>query len=220
VIVVALSLAEELKRRNPARSADIHYIPNGIDRRLVDSAEGRRNVLTRFGLTPSSYVLGVGRLVPEKSFHTVIEAMEGLDPSLRLVIAGADDHDSEYSRSLLKRASDRIVFVGQMRSNALAELYRSAAAFVLASTHEGLPLAALEAISHSAPVVLSDIPPNRDLGLPDHNYVTPEDADALRARLKGPLALLRVPALEFAEKFDWDVIADQTADLYRGLQTR
>jgi glycosyltransferase involved in cell wall biosynthesis len=218
VIVVALSLARDLRRENPSRADDIHYIPNGIDRRGSEEAEGRRNVLARFGLAPSSYVLAVGRLVPEKGLHTLIAAVNQLGSPVRLVIAGAADHDSEYSRQLLTMASDRIVFAGQMRSNELAELYVNAAIFVLPSTHEGLPLAALEAISHSAPVILSDIPPNRDLGLPDRNYVPPEDVEALKAKLREQADSLRVPAAEFAEKFDWDAIADQTADLYRGLR--
>src|SRR3546814_15210365 len=49
-------------------------------------------------------------------------------------------------------------------------LYEHCALFVMPSYHEGLPIAALEAASCGARILLSDIPANLELGLEPMNY--------------------------------------------------
>jgi glycosyltransferase involved in cell wall biosynthesis len=83
IIVVSKSVTEELRRRNPRLQARIDYIPNGATE--LPDAEARQDehsVLARFGLEPQRYILGVGRLVPEKAFHDLIAAYHRADPPL------------------------------------------------------------------------------------------------------------------------------------------
>ena len=61
--------------------------------------------------------------------------------------------------------SDHIRFCGFQSHDVLRVLYRNAALFVLPSTHEGLPIAALEAANLGVPVLLSNIQPNLDIEL-------------------------------------------------------
>mgnify|MGYP001163094267 CR=1 FL=1 len=56
-----------------------------------------------------------------------------------------------------------IRLVGFIKGEKLAQLYTYARIFVLPSTHEGLPIALLEAMSYNCPVLASDIPANKEI---------------------------------------------------------
>jgi glycosyltransferase involved in cell wall biosynthesis len=218
VIVISRSVAEELRQRYPESSWKLAFIPNGATE-FPMAANDRygRSLLDHFGLSPGKYVLAVGRLVPEKSFHTLIEAYRAADPDFKLVIAGKADHEDGYSRGLLKHASDKICFTGFQGRGELGVLYRHASLFVLPSLHEGLPIAALEAAGMGTPVLLSDIQANRDIDLPADCYFPAEDVEALRRKLLQPHETYRVDRRSIAERFDWSLVAKQTDDLYGTL---
>ena len=209
VIVVAPSLAEQLKARFPEQAGNIHYVPNG---RTVPSS-GQASILRALGIEPHGYVLTVGRLVPEKGFHLLIDAMERIDSGRKLVIVGGAQHDSEYSRELLSRESSRIIFAGVQNRATLQALYENAELFVLPSFHEGLPISALEAGSAGCPLLLSDIPGNRDLGLPKSHYFKCGDIEDLIRALRAPVDRYGVSPDDFL-RFDWDQIAAQTLAIY------
>lgn len=220
VIAVSPSLARELKRLFPSQAHKVVYIPNGAPR-LPGSAEKPDAVLGRFGIERGNFVLAVGRLVPEKGFHDLIDAFaSGSSGSGRkLVIAGGADHDSAYARALLERARDDVVFAGVQPHETLKTLYDHCGLFVLPSYHEGLPIAALEAASCSAPMILSDIPANRDIGLNDANYFPAGDVARLAQILEGPFEALASDAEMVRRRFDWDKSAISTARIYRAFLT-
>jgi glycosyltransferase involved in cell wall biosynthesis len=218
VIVISRSVAEELRQRYPRSSRKFAFIPNGATEfAATDNETYSRSLLDHFGLSPGKYVLAVGRLVPEKSFHTLIEAYKAADPDFKLVIAGKADHEDDYSRGLLKHASDKICFTGFQGQRELGVLYRHASLFVLPSSHEGLPIAALEAAGMGIPALLSDIQANRDIDLPAECYFPVGDVEALRHKLLQPHQAYRSDRRSIAERFDWSLVAKQTDALYDSL---
>ena len=92
---------------------------------------------------------------------------------------------------------------------------------MLPSSHEGLPIALLEALSYGLPVVASDIPANLEVGLPAENYFPLGDIDALAEKLhKFAITPLTQEAREIrrtwvSARFDWKDIARQTMAVYR-----
>jgi glycosyltransferase involved in cell wall biosynthesis len=218
VIVISRSVLEELRQRYPRSSWKLTFIPNGTTAFPATASEKYAlALLDQFGLSPGNYVLAVGRLVPEKSFHTLIEAYKAANPDFKLVIAGKADHEDDYSRMLLRQASDRICFTGFQGRIELGVLYRHASLFVLPSLHEGLPIAALEAAGLGTPVLLSDIQANRDIDLPAHCYFPTGDVETLRSKLLQPHETYLVDRDSIAERFDWALVTKQTDDLYAGL---
>jgi glycosyltransferase involved in cell wall biosynthesis len=200
------------------------YIPNG-----VAAAEPRptSEVLEPYGLEPGRYFLAVGRLVPEKGFDTLLEAFAGATTDWRLAIAGAADHETDFSRDLLRRAAadPRVVMTGYMDAPSLATLYGNAGAFVLPSRNEGMPLALLEALSYGAPALVSDIAATREV-LGDRPFAHSfgvEDVAALRALLEATphdaelkRAAADAPAF-VGERYCWDAVAARTAEVYADI---
>lgn len=210
LIVVSRSVTEELKRRYPSRADRIAHVPNGApDFSAVESGDDTE-LLNRLGLAKGEYVIAVGRLVPEKSFHTLLEAFKRAKPTCKLAIVGRADHEDDYSRKLLGYADDRIRFVGFQSHAVLGRLYRNASLFVLPSVNEGLPISALEAITLDVPVLMSDIQPNVDIGLPAENYFPVGNVEALCDKLLRDHQSYRVDAASIMPHFDWTIIAHAT----------
>jgi glycosyltransferase involved in cell wall biosynthesis len=133
------------------------------------------------------------------------------------VIVGAADHDDAYAAGLAAKASDRVIFTGRLQRHDIGVLYENASLFVLPSYHEGLPIAALEAIGAGAPVLLSDITPNRDLDLHAENYFPLGNIAAIRSKIADPSAIPRVDRRKFLERYDWNLIATSTAEVFRNV---
>lgn len=201
------------------------YIPNGV----VPASKPRATGLIReLGLERRGYILFLGRLVPEKGCHDLIEAYLGSDIRLPLVIAGGSSHSGHYVeqlKALAGRADDghRVVFTGNVEGELLNQLSGHAALFVLPSTLEGLPIVILEMLALGVPVLASDIAPNRE-ALAEGAYGELFKAgDVAELRLKliqslGDLERLGKKAQagrgHVRQANDWDYIAKQTENLY------
>ena len=213
VIAVSPSLATQLQQSFPKRAHAISYIPNGTSDLPGDADPAL--VLERLGLQDGNFLLAVARLVPEKGLHDLIDAYEQSNCTAKLVIAGSADHESEYARDLLARASDRVIFAGVQSRATLKCLYEQCALFVMPSYHEGLPIAALEAASCGARMLLSDISANLDIGLDPENYFPVGDVAALTGRLNADCADFQVDRDAVRARFSWDRAAEETLDVYR-----
>lgn len=217
-IVISQVIADIVKR---AHGRDSTLIPNGVRLPELPSAT---DLLTQFGLEPGKYVLLVSRLVPEKRHLDLIKAFKqaGLT-DWKLAIVGASDHPDDYVREVLEQAgqSQAIVCTGLQTGATLAQLYRHAGLFVLPSSHEGLPIALLEALSYGLPVLASDIPANLAVGLSAEHYFplgqTGVLAEQMRHVAERPLlpSLVEERRAWVSSRFDWRVIAEKTVKVYR-----
>jgi glycosyltransferase involved in cell wall biosynthesis len=104
----------------------------------------------------------MGRFVPEKNFHQLIRSFSALTGNgYKLVLAGDADFEDDYSKSLKTLAQQSgVILTGFIKEERLQSLLTHAQPFILPSSHEGLPIALLEAISYRLPVIVSDIPAN------------------------------------------------------------
>lgn len=213
VIAVSPSLAAQLQRSFPARARAISYIPNGTSELPGDADPA--HVLEKLGVADGDFLLAVARLVPEKGLHDLIDAHQRSNATAKLVIAGSADHQSDYARALRARAGERVIFAGVQSRGALKCLYERCALFVMPSYHEGLPIAALEAASCGAPMLLSDIPANLDIGLDPRNYFPVGEVPALTERLNADPTGFRIDRDTVRARFSWDRAAADTLDVYR-----
>lgn len=213
-IVVSRALERELRDRY---GADPVYSPNGIDPAEFEQTEPVA------GLEPDRFVLFLGRLVPEKGIHTLIEAYRGLDCELPLVIAGGGTHTGEYVRRLEELAArdPRVRMLGPVYGAQKAWLLNHARLVGQPSTLEGLPIALLEASVCRRPCVVSDLPEHLEVVGDGHALTFPAgDALALRAALRRALddgdgvALGEALRRRVLARYRWDAVADTTEQVY------
>jgi glycosyltransferase involved in cell wall biosynthesis len=102
------------------------------------------------------------------------------------VLIGDADHPDEYSERLKKQAAETpgAIMTGFISGDPLHTLFSQAGLFVLPSYHEGLPIALLEAMSWSLPVIVSDIPANLEIGLPAEVYFPTGNVAALAQKIQ------------------------------------
>lgn len=198
------------------------FIPNGVDAKEALPASV---IKERWNLEKDSYLLYLGRLVPEKRPELLIEAFRALDTNKRLVIAGGSSDTSAYEKELRAAAQgdNRIVFTGFVTGEPLAELYSNCYAYVLPSDVEGMPMSLLEAMAYGRCCVTSDIPECADVLAGNGVTFEKGNADSLRAALQGLLAdgdrgrVLGGAAKAHVEKtYNWDSVLERTLAVYGG----
>jgi glycosyltransferase involved in cell wall biosynthesis len=215
-IAVSPSLAERMSK---AYRVNVRAIPNGIDPPLSIHPE---SFLQSFGLTRGRYFLTVARIDEQKRQLDAIAAFAQLERSgWRLVLVGGADYRSDYARKVeaAARATAGVVMLGVQTGQALAALYMGAGAFVLPSSHEGQPIAVLEALSYGCPVVLSDIPAHREIDARAARYFPVGDTRALTVQLgeasTGPRGSNEAEQARILRMHNWTRVAESTLEVYR-----
>ncbi|MFF2955765.1 glycosyltransferase [Kitasatospora sp. NPDC057965] len=172
----------------PAR---VELIPNGIDaarfrRPPADRAATRARVRAELGLPQGSRVIGgIGRLVPGKRFHVLLEALAGLDGAARLVLVGEGPERSALERRAAGLGvRDRLVLTGERDD--VPDLLTALDVLAAPSTEETFGLGVLEGLAaglpvwHSACPALDELPP----GAAPQARRIPSEAAAYTAALR------------------------------------
>jgi glycosyltransferase involved in cell wall biosynthesis len=217
VIAVSPTITERLRSLYPRHADKVSFLPNGAPIFDIDKEEAVRTV-RQFSLEPGEYFMAAGRLVPEKGFHSLIDAFvrSGLKDK-KLVIVGSSDHDTAYSRELLEYGDGQIMFLGKRSRSVLAALYANCACFVLPSTHEALAIVALEAASCGAPILMNDIPANRNFDLPEEGYFEKDAAEQFAEKLRNPPTHDPRDSARILQRYNWDESAAGLERIYATL---
>lgn len=199
---------------------EVTYIPNGISR---PKPQGAALIGEKYGLEKDGYFLFLGRIVPEKGLHYLIEAFSGLETDKKLVIAGGSSQAMAYMEQIhwMAAKDDRIIMTDFVQGQVLEELYANAYAFVLPSDVEGMAMTLLEAMSYGACCLVSDIRENTEVV--EDRAVTFRKGDAedlgrkLVWMLEHPEQVRRMgeESVDFiCGKYDWDDVTRRTLAVY------
>jgi glycosyltransferase involved in cell wall biosynthesis len=220
-------LSENVKRYfADTYKRETHFIPNGVSKPVVREAD---KITGQYGLTKDSYILFLGRIVPEKGLHYLIEAFKSINTEKRLVIAGSASDTDEYFGQIKQAAVDdsRILFTGFVWGEILEELYSNAYFYVLPSALEGMPLSLLEAMSYGNCCLVSDIAECvevvEDKAVIFRSGVT-NDLQNKLTELCGKEELVNKYKAEAAKficgKYNWDDVACKTLDLFAAVDEK
>lgn len=171
----------------------------------------------------TGWLLGVGRLAPEKGFDRLIEAFAAnavASPGWRLRIAGDGPQRRDLEQQIAKLGlQSRVELPGWTQP--IAPLYDVADLFVLSSRYEGFPSALLEAMAHGVACLAVDTPggQNEIIAHDKNGWLAPPEqlADRLGRLMHSPEDRRRLggAATEVLQRFSWQTMVDRYEKLLR-----
>lgn len=193
-------------------------IPSGAEADLI---------AREFGLHKQEYILYLGRLVPEKGIHYLLEAFRDVKTEKKLVIAGNIDK-TEYVSMICREAEkdSRVIMTNFVQGRMLEELFSNCFLYVLPSEVEGMAISLLEAMSYGAHCLLSDIDENKEAAEDHADYFANGDVKMLRKKLQELVDADAAYDVEgqkqfVAARYDWKKINSETLDIYqRAIQKK
>jgi len=230
VITCSHHMASEVQAffRTPLEKIDV--VPNGIDPyrngrwSQFDSAVYR----SRYAVSDCRVVFAVGRLVHEKGFHLLIEAIPLIlseFPDTQFIIAGRGPEAQNLTQLALNLGvASHVHFPGFIRDEERDSLFHTADCAVFPSLYEPFGIVALEAMVAGCPVVVADVGGLREVVRHGKTGITvyPDNAESVAW---GVLSILRDPARAAARareaqqvarcEFNWDTIAARTIAVYQ-----
>ena len=235
-VIVISNVIKNLIAKKYGRTKNVHLIYNGVSEpKICDYPE----YFEELGIEKGKYILGMCRFVPEKNLHHLVEAfgkvkrlkgkkvrnadMDRSDNAdfsdIKLVLAGDTDFEDAYSLGLKEMArKNGVVLTGFIKGRKLHSLLTHCRCYCLPSSHEGLPIALLEAMSYGVKVLVSDIPANLEVGLPKEDYFPCGDVDALAEKL-AKIIEKPVQHVDYdMSKYDWEEIADEVKAVYESFK--
>lgn len=160
--LIALTETEKQHFQKLRANSRIEVIPNGVslaERDHVDSVDDGSGVEGL--LQDKKYILFLGRIAPVKGLDMLIKAFASMDSrlsNLALVLAGPDEDGylAKIKQMIAESGlNDRVIFTGSVAGNTKRYLLKNAWLFALTSYGEGLPMAVLEAMACSVPVLIT-----------------------------------------------------------------
>lgn len=232
----------EFGERMAATKADVCLVLSKNMKEYVDNKYGVNSVLfangietptfrkpqiikEKYGLNMEDYILSLGRIVPEKGIHYLINAFRKCKTEKKLVIVGGAEPKKDYYNQLvnLAKGDERIIFTGYVLGEEIQELYSNAYLFAMPSNLEGMSNALLEAMSYNNCCLVSDIPENTEVVGEYAIWFKKGDEIELREKLENLLSNEEIVHKYKQEagqyvlrNYSWDVVVDQMLRIYSG----
>ena len=210
IVTLSHSSKAEIVDRLRLPAEHITVVPPGVEPRFTPGGERSAVPL----------VVAVGRLVPVKRFHLLVEALVRLKPQhpdLRAVLAG-EGYERPALEALIRShgAEGWIELPGFVDDDALLDLYRSAWVVASSSLREGWGMTVTEAGACGTPSVATRIGGHEDAVVDGTSGLLVDTTDDMVAALDAVLRdevlrrRLGVGALEHAGRLTWDATARGT----------
>lgn len=195
--------------------------------KIIKSEEQAKTYLEANSLVSKNYFLFVGRLVPEKGVHNLIEAYNKLNTDLPLVIIGDDHSESDYKAQLFSKQSDKIRFLGFKYGNEYEQILANALLYVSASHLEGTSPSLLAAMGANVCALVNGIPENKNTVNDAAVTFEENDFDDLVSKWshliksKDEIEKMQQKGFEHVQKFyTWDAISKQYLNMFSKIGSK
>ena len=184
------------------------------------------NAVAKKHQLPEKFVLCVGTLEARKNALSIAKALK--DTNYHMVFVGKVKSYGEALKKYVKENNmlDRVLFIQNIDIEDLAGIYQNATVFCYPSFFEGFGIPIIEALYSGVPVVTTKGGCFSEAGGPSSIYIDPQSETELQTAVESLYAESRESrkkriesGLNYAQKFNDDVLAKQWNKLYKSLLT-
>lgn len=195
-----------------------HLIPYGSE---IPEIKNDFSILKKFNLQPKEYLLFVGRFIPDKGIHYLIQAYNMIKTNKKLVLVGGMPNPSEYESNLREMADERVIFTGYVYGDDVNVLMKNSYEYIQPSDIEGLSPVILTIMGMGTPLICSDIKEN--LFAVENTALTFKKANinSLKETIEYALqyteeivSLAQTAKQRALTHFNWDKVTEQHVDLF------
>ncbi len=195
------------------------FIPYGSE---VKPLPANTDILEKTGLKPQEYFLFVGRFIPDKGLHLLVDAFEKTTTDKKLVLIGGSPNPGDYEMTVKSTQDPRIIFPGYIYGDDTNILMKHAYAYIQPSLIEGLSPVILTVMGLGTALICSDIAENTFITKNNAVHFVSGDANSLKEKiqfaLNNPgriLELAKQGKADVTERFNWEAITDQYIELLK-----
>ena len=195
------------------------FIPYGSE---VKTPPDNMDILNKLGIAKGEYFLFVGRFIPDKGLHLLMEAFKSLQTNKKLVLIGGSPNPSEYEAGIKNTNDSRIIFPGYVYGDDTNILMMNAYAYIQPSLIEGLSPVILTVMALGTPLICSDIVENKFICGDNAGTFVSGDSKSLAESVESALnhpSEIATKALagqtDIKSRFNWDKITDQYIELLK-----
>ena len=194
------------------------FIPYGSE--VKDPVENNQ-ILTSLGVTKKEYFLFVGRFIPDKGVHLLVEAFEKSRTTKKLVLVGGSPNPGPYEIEIRKTEDPRIIFAGYIYGDDTNFLMKNAYTYIQPSLIEGLSPVILTVMGLGTPLLCSDIVENVFITENNATHFISGDSDSLKSKIDSVLDKrenIKQKAIHgqqnISQRFNWEKITDSFLDIF------
>ena len=195
------------------------FIPYGSE---VKTPPDNISILKKLHLEPHEYFLFVGRFIPDKGLHLLIEAFEKLKTDKKLVLIGGSPNPSEYEKNIKSTKDQRIIFPGYVYGDDTNILMKNAYAYIQPSLIEGLSPVILTVMALGTPLICSDIIENTFITKSNAVHFISGNPNSLSEKIlfclnneEVVLNNAKIGQADVSARFNWESITDQYINLMK-----
>jgi len=242
IITVSQFSKDEIIKTYDINPNKIHIAYNGVDTPPKIDSKTQQDILSSYNLRPNNYYLYLGTLKPNKNIPFLIESYslflkkikstpcpvkgrvgEGFCP--KLVIAGKKGWLFDEIFATVKKChiEEHVVFTDFVTEDQKWTLYQNAIASVLPSIYEGFGIPAIESMKVGTPVIVSNIPPFREVVQNCGLFIDPTNSNDLCQKIieiNNPKNREKFSKLgkTQADKFSWGSTAKSVLQVFEKLK--
>lgn len=219
--IIAVSYAGLDQLRNVVGNISADVIYNGVDTNYYHTN------LPQPYKKGDPQLLFVGNLYPHKNVIKIIDVMpqiKELYPAAHLQIVGdGEDYQRLYHEIKRRKLPNSVDLVGKVSQDELRLRYSSCDMYISASRREAYPVPTMEAMACGKPLILSDIPPHKEIldaskaGLIfslENSDICDKVQEVYEKRRFFGLA-----GRKYSEMHDLSNVCNQIADIYHRIMT-
>lgn len=191
--------------------AKIHVLYNAVSSGFLKPVQKK---------VSENYILAVSTLDPRKNFRRLVESFVGWENNSNIKLYLVGGKNSVFANWEIIE-NENIKWLGRVSDEELVSLYQNALCFVYPSLYEGFGIPPLEAMASGVPVIVSDIPPLREVCDKAAIYVDPYDIDDMKLAFSSVVSdiTLRQSLVENGKErfvqFSWDKSAEKLAEILK-----